>query len=271
MNVTQPKHKKEHALKQLNIARSNLLLMIVLTAVNIALLLAGSESMMLFSATIPYMILVLGVGESTALLGVCGVIAVLTILPYVLCWVFSKKHYGWMIAALVLFCVDTLTLVGVYVLIGDFSGIIDLLVHIWVLYYLIIGVKYGHQLAHLTPEEEEEYAQAIQAPVVTATAEGAAPVQANSPALRMADIEVKARILIEGDFVGHHIAMRRVKRVNELVIDGYVYDDIEMLVETPHELHAAIDGYSIAVGFDSSNFSYISVNGQRMAKKLRLI
>lgn len=60
-----------------------------------------------------------------------------------------------------------------------------------------------------------------------------------------------------------------MKRVNELIIGGHVYDEMEALVETPHSLGARIDGHQIEVGFNGYN-SYLNVDGERIAKKLRL-
>ncbi len=168
--------KKENALKKVAASRSNLLLMIVLTAVNVALFAIGSQTMLLFSATVPYFAAVIGIGTEIGALAAAGVIfAILLIGIYLLCWIFSKKHYGFMIAALVLFSIDTVIMALIYIGTGDFSGIIDVLVHAWVMYYLIIGVKYGYQLKHLTPEEEKEYEELISAQNLTAQPMAEAP------------------------------------------------------------------------------------------------
>ena len=63
---------------------------------------------------------------------------------------------------------------------------------------------------------------------------------------------------------------RRVKRINELVIDGYVYADVEMLMETAHALTAQMDGHVFQAGFDGVAHSYIRVDGVQVARKLRL-
>lgn len=240
-------------------ARSNLLLMIILTVVNIFLFAFGSDTMLLFSATVPYFASAIGImSEDTAVTTLLVTVAVAVLLVYFFCWLFSKKHFGWMIAALVMFLLDTLCLVGIYTLLGEFSGILDLAIHIWVIYYLIVGAKYGSQLKNLP----EEYAYAeVSDPKNT--------VESAQIPLRMADLDVKSRILLEADAVGHHICYRRVKRVNELVIDGYVYDEVEMLVESAHSLTAVIDGHQIAVGYDGAR-SYIIVDGETVAKRLRL-
>lgn len=146
--------KREAAQQKLNTARVNLLLMIILTLVNIVLYFAGTDTMMLFSATIPYY--AAGFGQvfmpsdvSVALFALAGAL----IITYFLCWLFSKKHYGWMIAALVLFVIDTAAMVYLYIHFSDISGILDVLVHAWVLYYLVVGVINGINLKKMPPEQ----------------------------------------------------------------------------------------------------------------------
>ncbi len=264
-NNQNPRNKKEFALQQVKIARSNLLLMIILTVVNVVLLAVGADTMLLFSATVPYYVAAVGiVSEVSQIMAVCFAVAAVILVLYLICWMLSKRHYGWMIAAMVLFILDSIAMIGLYVLVEDFSGILDLIIHIWVLYYLIIGVKYGYKLKNIPPEEELEYE-------MSQSAEPQTDAQGNSVALRAVGNDVKHRILIDGNHSGHYICYRRVGRVNELVIDGYVYDELEILVETAHALKATVDGHNIQVGFDGAMHSYIRIDGQQVAKKLRLI
>ena len=146
---------RELAKARYNSARVNLLLMLILTAVNIVLLFVNSGYMLLFSATVPYLIVAFsGMSNMIEVIVVSVCIAAIIVLVYFLCWIFSKKSYGWMIAALVLFSIDTVVLVAFYVFVGEFSGILDFVIHALVLYYLIIGTVSGVKLSRL-PEEEE--------------------------------------------------------------------------------------------------------------------
>lgn len=94
-------------------------------------------------------------------------------------------------------------------------------------------------------------------------------IEGETPILRKADDNVKHRVLLETDELGHHICYRRVKRINELVIDGYVYDDVEMLIENAHALNAVIAGHKIQVGFDGDINSYLRIDGETVLKKKR--
>lgn len=256
------KNSRAYLQKQYNSARSNLLLMIILTLVNILLFAAGSESMMLFSATIPYYAVGIGaVRESRVLLLVGIIFAAVTLVLYLLCWIFSKKRYGWMIPALIFFIIDTVVLGLLMLLVQELSGILDVLIHAWVLYYLIIGVRSGSKLSHL-PAEETAFAEPCQP-------ESAAPA-VNSAPLRTAEPDDTARAFLEGDYVGHHICYRKVRRTNELVVDGHVYDQVEMLLESVHSLNAVIDGHAISAGYDGA-CSFLTIDGQQVDRRIRVV
>ena len=78
-------------------------------------------------------------------------------------------------------------------------------------------------------------------------------------------------MLLDFKMYGHDVCYRRVGKVNELVIDNMVYDEVEMLFEKVHSLFAVIDGHEIQVGYDGSAQSYAIVDGARVASRVRLI
>ena len=82
---------------------------------------------------------------------------------------------------------------------------------------------------------------------------------------------MKSKTLLEADVLGHKVLYRRVKKTNELVIDGRVYDEYVATFEFQHELAAIIDGHEITAGFDGKISSFITLDGQTVAKKTRLI
>ena len=257
MNAQKPAaSQRQLAENKYKIARTNLLLMLIFTVLNILLLFTESDMMWLFSATIPYYAAIFGIiSEDMAFLIVNLVIAGICLLAYLICWIFSKKHYGFMIAALVMFALDTLVLVGLGLLDGQFSGVVDVACHAWVLYYLIIGVKFGRQVKTL-PEDAVD-------------ADPDLPLQ-ESVSLRYADREVKHRVFLEAEVSGCRICYRRVKKVNELVVNNHVYAEMEMVIEPTHMLTAVVNGHLIQVGYESAgSYSYINVDGIQVAKKMR--
>lgn len=247
-------------------ARWDLLIVIIFTVLNIVMLFGGSESMMLFSASIPYYAVAIAYFANLTYGGlewfVTGslILAFIILAVYLLCWFFSKKRYGWLIAALVLFCLDT---VGTVVLYMDSlaSGIMDFVIHGIVIWYLAMGIKAGKQLKTMPAEVVD-----AEGGVVT----DEMPPE-NSAHIRWADPELKHRVLLEAAAEGLRICYRRVGRTNELVINGYVYDEKEMLIEPSHELSAVFNGHRVVAGFNSFTAkSYILVDGQQIAEKTRI-
>ncbi|MBQ9805264.1 MAG: hypothetical protein IJW49_01975 [Clostridia bacterium] len=155
---------RQLAQNRYNSARANLLLVLVFTVINIVLAVAEANLYFLFSATVPYYITIIGqliaffpefgMLGTPALVTAIAIAAVL-LLPYLLCWIFSKKSSGWMIGALVCFSLDTLILLLFALIAFDTSMIADLLFHAWVIYYLILGIKSGNDLKKLPVESEE--------------------------------------------------------------------------------------------------------------------
>lgn len=270
-----------------NSSRVNLLLVVAFTVINIVLLVIQSNSYFLFSAFIPYFIADTGMflcGKypteyyaegfngmqflGTPFLVVCLIIAGVIIALYLLSWFLSKNNkYGWLIFSLVFFAIDTVTML---VLSGIKDSIIDIVFHIWVIVSLSRGIYAAVKLKKL-PEEETQNITAEEIDIIDYTAEINQDVAQNSDILRVADMAVKSKILLEGDAFGHKVFYRRVGKVNELVIDGNVYDEFEALVELAHSLNANIDGHLIEVGFDGSMHSFMKIDGEVVAKKLRLI
>lgn len=152
-------------------ARTNLLVVVIFTVVNVLLLATQSNTYFLFSAFIPYILMdagmfycgiypdevYMGTPElyvlfDSSVFAAFAVICAVMVAVYFLCWIFSKKHkIGWLIAALVFFVMDT---VGMFLFYGvSFDAILDIFFHAWVLYYIINGIVAHYKLMNLPPEE----------------------------------------------------------------------------------------------------------------------
>lgn len=145
-------------------SRSNLLLVIAFTTLNVVLLLLNTDLSFLFSATFP--IFFVGAGQvfaeqtgSNGFLLIGTVIAFISIALYAVCYFLSKKRKVFILVALVLFILDTLLLLWLSFLEFDAGSLIDIAFHAWILYYLIIGVAAWSRLKKLPPEQEEAQAQ----------------------------------------------------------------------------------------------------------------
>ena len=271
-------------------ARANIMVMVVFTVINIFLLFVGN-TYFLFSAFIPYIIADFGFffagrypadfyGEDAIILGdgalvVCLVIAAVFLALYVLAWIFSKKHVGWMIFALVFFSLDTL-----FLLLGmSIDLVIDLVFHAWIIVILAIGIHAHFKLQKLPEVNEAEFVAIDQNGETFAQVDPASGdfqvvdnVNLDSNVLRYASNDGKIRILAQTEALGHQIVYRRANKVNELVIDGKVYDEFKPgFVETSHTLAARVGGHIIEAGLVGGSQSFIDVDGARICKKVRWI
>ena len=158
-----------------NNARINLLLVVAFTTINIILLATGSYSYFLFSASIPYFVADMGMLlcgkyppevyveelEFSAIFGesvfpIFLILALAIVSVYLVFWFLSKKRPGFLMAAIILFVIDTL---GMFVLYGiSFDSIIDIVFHIYVIWSLASGIKANNALIAL-PREEITYGE----------------------------------------------------------------------------------------------------------------
>ena len=124
-----------------NNSRQSILLLFIFSVINIFSI-STLGTYFLFSAYLPQVLISLAYLDPS-LTPVMVILSILYILPYLLCYIFSKKKAGWMVAALALFSVDSLVFLidfFAYLAAGDLSFIIDLIFRIYVLASLIIGV-----------------------------------------------------------------------------------------------------------------------------------
>ena len=152
-------------------ARLSLILFFAISVLNIVLALTGSDSYYLWTAIIPYYLVVFGMlycGKlppeyyedlegfefwDPSVLTVFVVIAFIMIAFYGIFWLCSRKNrIGWLVAALVFVVVDTL---GIFVFGFDFSMILDVIFHVWMIYSLAVGIFAGRKLKTMPPDEPE--------------------------------------------------------------------------------------------------------------------
>lgn len=143
--------------------RAALLCVVILSVVNLLSVIL-IERYFLFSSYITQIFAVVGASfyiETKEILYpiIAGVIGLITVVPYFLCYLFSKKRVGWMIAALVLFSLDSVVFLIDFVSLisaGDVSMLFDIVIRAWVLVSLALGVKYGLRVKNDEQEAEPE-------------------------------------------------------------------------------------------------------------------
>lgn len=141
-------------------ARQNLLIMICLTAINLLLILTNSSIVFAISAFLPQYIVSLGVelSEVYSLSYVVNIIfTIIAIVPislYVMCYFLSKHSHIWMTVALILFSVDCLVLALYMFKAESGSFLIDIIFHVYIMYFLISGVRNGK--GAFAPEDQTQ-------------------------------------------------------------------------------------------------------------------
>lgn len=93
----------------------------------------------------------------------------------------------------------------------------------------------------------------------------------NSPVLREAEKAKKGRILLKATNDKYEIVYRRLKKVNELIVNGMVYDEMKAVLEVEHTLSAVIDGHVIEAGLEDEFYSFIRFDGNVLDTKRRVI
>jgi hypothetical protein len=161
------KNSREYQENLYNGSRYNLLAVLIFTAVNLLILVTGGDSYWLFSASVPYFLTMFGMIFDTPVYVqefVVGtftitalVISAVILAAYLVCWIFSKKHVGFLIAALVMFAVDTLAFLGMIFLLqfNIAENLLDIVFHAWVIISLSRGLAAYMKMKQM-PEPVEE-------------------------------------------------------------------------------------------------------------------
>lgn len=122
-------------------ARASLLMLVALTVVNCALAFTESGYYFLFSATIPYFVLlfftVLGSFAEMPFFFIFATVFALVFLGGLVALAIYAKKYKWcLLVAGIVMVLDTLALIALTLTQYELGGIIDILFHAWILFDL---------------------------------------------------------------------------------------------------------------------------------------
>ena len=157
-----------HLASQYLNGRKNLLTVVILSTINLLTLLLNASFYFPFSVSIPFYAPTFGMifdeylmtGGFFTLWGYG--FAVAFILFFLICWLLSKERSGWMLAALVVFIVDTLFMAVLIVLSESFADmLLDIAFHALILYYFISAVIGARKLKKAVAELPQEEPAAL--------------------------------------------------------------------------------------------------------------
>lgn len=281
-----------------NSSRAALLMYILITSANFLSLLTDGAYYNSFSSILPYAVTDYAMymcgmypPESygayifpfwdRAFFTLAVVISILIIGVYVLCLIMSRKRrYGWFVPVILLIILDTPVQHFNYAIpLPDMS--LEILFDCAMIISLIIGI--GMVLMYKLWEKNNTAQKRTGVPDIHADEdfdeddpdeilqEAEDHIHVDSTPLRMADMTVKYRTLLEHTEDGFRILYRRVGKTNELIIGGKVYDEYIARLEFAHNLNAVVSGHEIQAGFDGMSTSYIMFDNKVVARKTRLI
>ena len=95
--------------------------------------------------------------------------------------------------------------------------------------------------------------------------------RAHKGVLRDAAPLKKGRKLLRAVHGDYAICYRRLKAVNELIVNGRVYDEYKSVIRFPHDLCARVDGHTIRAGYDGVSYYYITFDDNILAEREQII
>ena len=261
--------------KKYRVCISSLLFMGIVTALNIVMLFKGEDNYYLFSIYIPFAIVdyamylcglypaeyygdITGIQfyDKSVLIGAV-LLAIIVIAGFLACWLVAKKHNQIpLIVSLIFLGVDTIIMAFA----EGLGAVIGIVFHAIVMFTLV-----GAMVLLGKINNPKQTSAVNEAPEETATQ----VINGYSAPLRVAAAE-KNRVLAEANVSGMNIVYRRVKSINELVINGYVYDEYVAIVEGKHTLKANYNGHMVEALFNGVIHTKILVDSKEVVKKLRL-
>jgi len=244
---------------------NNLLLVVIFSTVNIVMALLDASFYFPFSATFPMALLGVGAamaaGSGAGLFYIIGIMAALfAVAVYLICYIFSRRHRGWIIAALVLFSLDTVFMLWLLAFSFEPSMLIDVAFHAWVLICLVNALRARIEFDKLPAAAPE-----------TATDNESYPVPEQTPAVRPQS--AKGKVLLKQNFNDLEIIVKRAFGVTELIVNGMVYAEQKGLVEPNYTLESRFGSADIKFVNEVGAVGIIKlyVNGNLLAEKKRLV
>lgn len=238
-------------------AMSDLTLIALFGAVNLFCALFGSSFYMLFAPCLPTLLYYGGRHlserlEIPALLTVGIFLSLCMMAVFFFLRFLSRGRYRVMLAAAILYGVDTAILAAFSLSAGFVTGLADSLLHLWVLLVLVRAVLAGRRIDRMpipTSEDIEEMFRELALPpegTPPGTLVGDAPPD-ESDSIPLREEVPRRKYFFRKTVLGLKIRVPRSHGLTELCINGQVYAEVRGVVEFAYSLTATVEGHRVSV------------------------
>lgn len=243
---------------RINQGRYNLLFIVIMSVINIFLITSNSQMLLPYSSSISNYSVALGISESLKsgsdsfrILGL--IVACAILMALMVCYILSKSKPLYLVISLSIVVADTIVLAvleGVNGAITSPYVILDLIIHALAVFYIFTGIKSAKKLRALPAEEEKPQVEHV-APIEEPSEqnEDYEEVFAEENADEDEDltqpigkyVDDGTQPLVQGTFDGLNVfAVIRDDKA-ELVINGFVCDELDVYDETEFLLRAFVN------------------------------
>ncbi len=256
----------------------------VLAIVNLVISLSGGAMYFFFAAFSPTATFLygksIGIATGETLFITAGIFLSFCLCAlYVYLWYKAKKNYGALAVAAALYGLDTLLIFAFSLLGYGTLGFIDTAAHLFIIYNLCRGFLGGRALSRITRLDKTEVEALFRRLLENSEGEtffaeengeeNTPPLPESQP-LRPA--KARKHCFFDTVYEGMHIAAYRSFGRTELVINGYVYDEIRGIVEVAYRLEAVVFGHRVTLvmepGMTSADM-VLSVDGKEIGRITR--
>ncbi len=243
---------------RINQGRYNLLFIVIMSVINIFLITSNSQMLLPYSSSISNYSVALGISESLKsgsdsfrILGL--IVACAILMALMVCYVLSKSKPLYLVISLSIVVADTIVLAVLEGVNGTITSpyvILDLIIHALAVFYIFTGIKAAKKLRALPAEEEKPQVEPV-APVEEPSEqnEGNEEVFTEENADEDEDltqpigkyVDDGTQPLVQGTFDGLNVfAVIRDDKA-ELVINGFVCDELDVSCEYEFQLRAFVN------------------------------
>lgn len=256
----------------INKGRYYILFMVLLSVANIFMITTKNGTMMPYSSAISNNAVAIGLNiseqtgnSSVRILGLIIACAVLLIL--MICYILSKNKSQYLVIASALIAADTIVLLVTSIFsnaVTSFYTLLDLLVHVLAFIFIIFAIRASKELHSIsketngsaeekTPSEEEEEEEET-APLHTddSDIDRAGSEDELSDPIRVYE-ETDLEPLVQGNHNGLEVFVVIRKTNAELVINGYVCDELDISDLIEYQLRAIVNDVDFTFEYKRSS------------------